>query len=255
MKGIDLKPVLHNIQKTVQENSSQILLWIGVTCSVSAIVTSVPATVKAVRAVDFKKHEKKVEKLPFWDTIKATWQYYIPTIVLGTMSVICVVESSSIASKRTAAIAAAYQISESAFKEYQNQVIEKVGDKKEQEIQENTVKKQVENSPLSQNPVIVTSHGKTLCFDTLSGRYFTSDVDKINRAVNELNRQMTCSIEGSVTLNEFYEALMLEPIGIGDNLGWNVPKGIIDMRYSSHLAEDNTPCLVLDYKIRPYPIY
>ena len=251
MKNLDLKPIFQGLKKTVTDNSSKILLWVGVTCSISAIVTTVPATIKAVKLVEKKKEVKKVEKLTFWDTIKETWYCYIPSVVLGTVSVLCVVESASIASKKTAAIAAAYQLTASALEEYQQEVVNKIGEKKEREVQENVSKQRVQNNPVSDGAIIITSHGKTLCFDSVSGRYFSSDIDKINKIVNELNRDMLSSIDGSITLNQFYEELMLDPISIGDELGWTSNKGLIEMKYSSTLAENNVPCLVLDYRVRP----
>lgn len=251
MKNINLKPVLQGVEKTLKENSPQILLWLGVTCSISAIITAVPSTIKAVRIVDEKKKELHTKKLTFWETLKSTWHCYVPTVILGATSVVCIVESASISSKRTAAIAAAYQLSESAFKEYQNQVVEKIGEKKEKEVQDNVDRKIIQDHPLSQNTVIVTSHGKTLCFDTLSGRYFTSDIDKINKVVNELNREIVSSIDGYVSLNQFYEELMIDQIGIGDELIWSTNGGLIEIKYSSQLSEDNTPCLVLGYRVKP----
>jgi hypothetical protein len=91
MKNLDLKPIFQGLKKTVTDNSSKILLWVGVTCSVSAIVTTVPATIKAVKLVEKKKEVKKVEKLTFLDTVKETWYCYIYSVVLGTVSVLCVV--------------------------------------------------------------------------------------------------------------------------------------------------------------------
>lgn len=38
---------------------------------------------------------------------------------------------------------------------------------------------------------------------------------------------------------------------LGDELGWHVDNGLVDLRFSSQLAEDGTPCLVIDYQIAP----
>ena len=251
MKNLDLKPIFQGLKKTVNDNSSKILLWVGVTCSISAIVAAVPSTVKAVKLVEKKKEVKKVKELTILETVKETWYCYIPSVVLGTLSVLCVVKSASIETKKTAAMAAAYQLTASAFEEYQTQVVSKIGDKKEKEIQENVSKQKIHDNPVSNSSIIMTPHGKTLCFDTLSGRYFSSDIDKINKIVNELNRDMLSSIDGSITLNQFYSELMLDPVAIGENIGWSANIGLIEMRYSSQLAEENVPCLVLNYRILP----
>ena len=38
---------------------------------------------------------------------------------------------------------------------------------------------------------------------------------------------------------------------LGDDLGWNIDNGYIDLRFSSQLATDGTPCLVIDYGYGP----
>lgn len=252
MKNLDLKPIFQGLKKTVTDNSSKILLWVGGTCSISAIVATVPATVKAVKLVEKKKEVKKVKKLTPWEVVKETWYCYIPSVVLETVSVLCVAKSSSIATKKTAAIAAAYQLTATAFEEYQEQVVSKIGEKKEREVQDNVAKKKMEETPLSDTNIIFTGRGETLCFDTVSGRYFKSDMDKINRIINDLNRQMLS--EGSITLNEFYDELGLDHIVIGDGIGWNTEKGFIDVKFGSHLATNGIPCLVLDYRVYPSEI-
>ena len=55
----------------------------------------------------------------------------------------------------------------------------------------------------------------------------------------------------SISLNEFYYELGLEPIKLGDQLGWNIEKGYLGINLSSKLASDGTPCLVLAYEVGP----
>ena len=94
-----------------------------------------------------------------------------------------------------------------------------------------------------------TKIGNTLCYDSASGRYFKSDMDKLKKAENTLNRQMRD--EMYVSLNEFYYEIGLEGIGVGDNMGWNIDSGYIDLEFSSQLASDGTPCLVISYRVEP----
>ena len=52
-------------------------------------------------------------------------------------------------------------------------------------------------------------------------------------------------------LNEFYDEIRLDHISIGDDLGWNIERGMIDLSFSSLVADDGTPCLVVDYQVSP----
>jgi hypothetical protein len=54
-----------------------------------------------------------------------------------------------------------------------------------------------------------------------------------------------------VSLNDFYGEIGLEPIQLGDELGWNVDQGLIELEFSSQLSENNEPCLVINYNIAP----
>ena len=54
-----------------------------------------------------------------------------------------------------------------------------------------------------------------------------------------------------ISLNEFYYALDLDGVSIGDDLGWNVARGLIELDFSAQLDTDNVPCIVIDYVVAP----
>ena len=62
-------------------------------------------------------------------------------------------------------------------------------------------------------------------------------------------------VHGYVSLNEFYSELGLSPIKMGDDLGWNIDDREIRVDFSSQLAEDGTPCLVIDFSVSPKKEY
>jgi len=95
----------------------------------------------------------------------------------------------------------------------------------------------------------VTNTGNTLCYESVSGRYFKSDIDKIKKAENELNRRMLR--EGCISLTEFFNEIGLTSTTISDELGWNIDKGLIELYFSSQLSDDGTPCIVVDYETMP----
>ena len=97
--------------------------------------------------------------------------------------------------------------------------------------------------------VIITGKGGTLCYDVISGRYFKSDIDKMQKIENQLNKRMMTSMYCS--LNEFYSEVGLTSTDVGDELGWNIEEGLIDLYFSSQLSEDGQPCVVVNYMIPP----
>lgn len=245
--------VVKSVKTTMSKHSPEILTGIGIAGMLTTTVLAVKATPKALRLIEEKKKEEKVDKLPPVEVVKTCWKCYVPAAVTSVTSIVCLIGASSVNAKRNAALATAYKISETALTEYREKVVETIGEKKEKEIREKIDKDHIEQNPVSKNNVIITSKGDTLCFDYHSGRYFKSDIDTIKRAVNELNRRML--LDMYVSLNEFYDELELEHTDLGDQLGWKMDDGFVEVEFSSHLAEDGTPCLALNYRVAPHHNY
>lgn len=266
MKKQNVTKIYRSVKNSTRKHSPEILTGIGIAGMISATVMAVKATPKALMLIEEEKrhinHEilenaklnegevpPKVDHLESVDVIKTTWKCYIPSVVTGTMSIACLIGASSVNAKRNAALTAAYTLSESTLRDYQKKVVETIGEKKEQTVRDAVAKERIEKNPIENKEVIITSKGDTLCFDAVSGRYFKSDIDKLKKAENELNRRMR--EEMYISLNEFYYEIGLENIKIGEDIGWNIDKGYIDLRFSSQLATDGTPCLVIDYGYAP----
>ena len=248
MNKLKLTSIVKSVQASMIKHKPEILLGFGIATGVSATVFAATETPKALRLIEDARKEKG-EDLTTVEKAKACWKCYIPAAVATTVSVSCLIGANSVSARRTAALAAAYQISETALSEYREKVIETIGEKKEQIVRDNIAKSHIEKKPVSQSQVIVTNKGKTLCFDELAGRYFESDIDKIKAAQNDFNRDLLSEMYKS--LNEFYDALEVPHIGIGDDIGWNVEKGFMDIAFSSHLADDGTPCIVIGHRMPP----
>lgn len=249
MQKPNLTKICRNVKTATVKHSPEILTGVGIAGMVTTTVMAVRATPKAIQLLDEEKRRQHTEKLEPIDAIKTTWKCYIPAVVTGTASVACLIGASSVNARRNAALTAAYTISESTLRDYQKKVVETIGEKKEQTVRDAVAKERLEKNPVENKEVIVTAKGDTLCFDAVSGRYFKSDIDKLKKAENELNRQMRD--EMYISLNDFYYEVGLEPIKLGDDLGWNIDNGYIDLRFSSQLATDGTPCLVIDYGYGP----
>lgn len=249
MKKPNISKILSSIRTSAAKHSPEILMGIGIAGMVATSVMAVRATPKALRLIEDKKAETNEEKLTPIETVKTTWKCYLPAVITGGVSVACLIGANSVNTRRNAALATAYTLSESALKEYQEKVVETVGEKKEQSVRDAIAKDKLEQNPVTNREVIITDKGDTLCFDAVSGRYFKSDIEKLKKAVNELNRRMRD--EMYISLNEFYYEIGLNSIGIGDELGWNIDNGYIEPSFSSQLAEDGTPCLVIGYHVEP----
>lgn len=238
-----------SLKTAIKKHSPEILTGIGIAGMITTTVMAVRATPKALILIEERKEEIGAEKLEAMDMVKTTWACYIPAAITGTLSVACLIGASSVNARRNAALATAYTLSESALKDYQGKVIEMFGEKKNEAVKDAVAKDKVEKNPVVTREVIITEKGNTLCYDAISGRYFKSDIEKIKKAECELNRQMLDDMY--VSLNDFYYEIGLDSVKLGDELGWNVDSGYINLSFSSQLASDGTPCLVIDYSVAP----
>jgi hypothetical protein len=249
MNKLNMAKIIKDVQKTVTAHSPEILTGIGVAGTLITTVLAVKATPKALKLIEAEKKARNVDKLSALDTVKVAWKHYVPAAVTCVTSIACIVGASSVSVRRNAALAAAYKVTETALTEYKDKVVEVVGEKKEQAIRDAIDKDHVEKNPVSKSEVIITDKGNTLCMDYLSGRYFKSDIDKIKAAVNVINRRMV--VDMYVSLNEFYDELGLDHTRLGDELGWKLEKGLLDVDFGSQIADDGTPCIVVNYSITP----
>lgn len=238
-----------NVQRTLAKHSPAILTGIGIAGMVGTTVMAVKATPKALQLIEEKKEEQHVDKLPVVEVVKTTWKCYIPAAATGVGSVACLVRANSISMRRNAALLTAYNLSKTALSEYKEKVVETLGEKKEKAIIDAISKDKVEKDPVVNHDVVVTDKGSTLCYDALFGRYFMSDIDAIKRAANNLNRIVVSNMYAS--LNEFYSEIGLSRVEIGDSVGWNIDDGQIEINFSSQIASDGRPCIVIHYNILP----
>lgn len=248
MKKLKVPKQIKNAQMLVSKHCPEILISIGIGGMFATAILSATATPKAVKLLEEAKDEKGSE-LTVPEAVKACWKCYIPAATTGIFSAACLIGANSVNAKRNAALLTAYKISETALTEYRDKVVETIGEKKEKLVRENLDKEHIEKNPVSRNNVIVTEKGNTLCFDTMSGRYFKSDIEKIKRAVNEINRRMLS--EMYLSLNEFYDEIGLDHIDIGYDLGWRVDVGFVEIDFSSQIADDGTPCIVVSHLVPP----
>lgn len=254
----NIKAAYNAVKKSTIKHSPEILTGIGIAGMVTTTVMAVRATPKALRLIDNAKLKKANEaNIPYEghnlskaEIIKVTWKCYIPVAITGGLSIACLIGASSVNVRRNAALATAYSIAETSLKEYQSKVVETIGEKKEQTIRDAVAQDKIDTHPKKESEIILVGDGETICYDVISGRYFKSKIEKIKKAVNDLNLRMRD--EMYISLNEFYYEIGLPTIKIGDDLGWNIDKeGYIDIRYTSRLNDYDEPVFVLDYLCGP----
>lgn len=250
--------VAKQVSSVVAKNSPAILTAVGVAGVVSTAFLAVKATPEALEIVESAERGRIAEydegdsnyipALSHVDMIKITWRCYIPAALMGGATIACIIGATTIGTRRNAALLSVYTLTETALSEYKAKIVETIGEKKAEAIKDLIAQDHLDQNPLSANTVIMTGDGDTLCYDEISGRYFKSNIEKLRKAQNDLNRDLIN--EAWISLNHFYGLIGLGPIKLGEDMGW-LPDNLVELRFSARLADDNTPCIVLDYTIDP----
>lgn len=250
MKKFNLGSAVSNLKSAAAKRSPEILLGFGIAGMITTTILAVKATPKALTLIEEEKQKQDADELPPVEVVKVTWKCYIPAGVTCVVSLGCLIGSCSVSHRRNAMLATAYSLSEATFRDYKAKVIDAIGERKERTVRDAVAKEHLERDPVENKEVILVGSGTTLCYDSVSGRYFKSDMDTIKKAENRLDARLRT--EMYISLNEFYYEIGLEPLRIiGDDLGWNIDTGYLDITFSSQLATDGTPCLVIEYDVAP----
>ena len=244
--------IFNNVKDAVGKHSPEILTGIGIAGMVTTTVLAVKATPKALELIkedSRDNHDGDPYAYTKVEAVKSAWKCYIPAVATCALSTACIISSSTVHTKRNAAIAAAYELSQKALVDYKDAVIETIGEKKEQIVKEKIAENRLKEDPVSKKEVILTGKGSTLCYESLSGRYFESDMESIKHAVNVLNAQMLDDMY--VSLNDFYDLIGLSYTDMGEKLGWSIDDGLVETSFSAKTTDDGQLCLVLDYSTQP----
>lgn len=239
------KYFLKNARGYIFKNRTKILTVLGIFGIYGTAVSASYSTLKASKILE--KYNKKI--LSKKDIIKLTWKEYIPPALISLISVFCIIKSNRIQASQHMALMTLYSLTERSFREYQDKVYQTFGKNKAIKIQDDIQKEKLNHKPIISNDVIITGYGNILCYDIVSDRYFKSDREKIKRIENEFNYSLRSEMK--LSLNELYYRLGLQPIKLGDNVGWNIEKDLLTFNFSSLLASDGNPCLVIDYQVYP----
>jgi len=250
---MDLGAIIDRARKAAAENAPTILTALGVTGTITTVVLASRASFKAQEILtrehhhlldpDMSKTEIRKKEFGF------VWKEYIPAATTGVVTVACIVMANRVTTRRAAALASAYTVSQEAFREYKEKVVQKMGETKEQKLRDEIAQDRVKANP--PGPWLILDDD-VLCLDTHSGRYFESTREEIRTAVNDINYKLLN--EDHASLSDFWELIGLAKTADSDEIGWNVDSKF-EVQYGSALTEDGKPVLTIEFRTTPIRRY
>ena len=160
----------------VKKHSPEILIVAGVagivtsavmackaTTKLSAIMEPVKKDIAAIKEViehpeklpegtEYTKKDSQKDKTIVYARAGVQFaKLYAPSVILGTLSIACVISSNNILRKRNAALAAAYTAVDKSFKNYRKNVVDRFGEELDKELKYNIKAKEVEETTTDEN--------------------------------------------------------------------------------------------------------
>lgn len=232
-----MKPIIKTVRHLLNRNASDLLLVGGVICILGGGALAIRQTPKAVKILEEKKNKKTINK------VKAVTPLFVPAIGLTVIGITQIVYSRNITKNKLAAITTAYTISETAYKTYRDKVKDIVEPEQYEEIKREVVRETVNKNPGNKETINISGN-KVLIYDNSADRYFEGTLNEVEKAVNCMNKRMRTDM--TISLNDLYSEIGLNPTKTGDYLGWHIDKDEIEIYTSSGIADDGRPYIVLE---------
>lgn len=243
---MNLSNAVRTAKSVITANSPVLLVGTAVAGVVATGVLAAKGGYKA-RGIIEEAQELKGEDLTTNEKVQLTWLCFATPALTGASTIAATVGVHVIHNKRNAALAGLYAVASTKLDDYKEQAEELLGPKKTQALNDAVAQKTVDREgPFENNEVRMLTDGTELCHDATTGRWFMSSVNKIESAINDMNRRVLSS--GEISLNEFYDQVGLEPIPWGETFGWNVQ---IEPRFGNVTSSDGRPAISVWFHPEP----
>ena len=246
---------------STRKHSPKILLGAGLALELGAIITSGVASFKAHDVINdiHRDPNSKDRKWLAKEYALSVIPLYIPVMIFGTGSAVCLIKSYDINAKRLAAATALAEVSIDTLRLYKEKAKKELGEEKFKELE-----KEVRDEKLDiKNTDVSSSISNDIQWfkDELTGQEFLCTKENILRAnlefVTRLHNEMMISVNELIDiLNDHSFSCgdgnyQLQHVLDGDDRGWEEGYDIyIDCKKTGTTSKGNA-CLILSYSLPP----
>jgi hypothetical protein len=197
-------------------------------------------------AVEYNRDPSTKEKA------QAVWKLYIPAAAAGGSTLLCIFAGHRLATHKALAAQAALAVTERAYSEYREKLIEEFGPEKRHlgEAKDRAIREQIAQDHVRDNPPPKVAElqagipGDVLCHEAFTGRYFMSSKQKLEDARNKLNAKALKF--DYATMDDFYHDIGLRFTSTSGENGWRSGR-MMELLYSTVETEDGRPALSFEY--------
>jgi hypothetical protein len=254
---MNIRSIFGALRSGVVKHSPEILTAVGTIGLIAAGVMAVNQTPKAVKILEDYSNDVSVEEpITPQEKFKMCWKLYLPSVLMATTSVASIIFARRIDSKRMAAWAAAYQMSETAINRLEQSIKDEYGERKLKKLEQQSDLKLLEENPINPDEIVNTGDGDDLFCDYYSGGYFRSTPEAVRARYNHWIAKLQRN--DSMSVNSWVTELELRPMG--DDVGEEM--GFTSSMYQNRELDDEPifeygpgylgkPCAVVKLSCRP----
>ncbi len=210
---------------------STLLTCIGVAGVIGTAISTAVATPKAIRLLNEAVDHKRAP-LTKIEAVKTIGAVYLPSMLLCTATITCILSANVFNKRNQVAITSAYAIADRSFKEYRQALINLHGEEADTEVRNEIVRSHAACHEIG----IDTPDKKILFYEPISGEYLERYEREIMDAEYHLNRNFV--LRGYAALNEFYAFLDLPETEDGEKQGWTACDGYYWIDFEHHLMKN-----------------
>jgi hypothetical protein len=185
------------------------------------------------------------------EKIKKTWKCYIPTGVITTSTILCIIYSDKATMNEKIALLNTLSMVQGKYKYLRESVDRTCKSETKEEIMKKTVSAKVPKD------IFIERTGEKLFYEEYTCKFFNKTVEEVLKAEYLFNKQL--SIVGHASLNEFYKLLGIPETEAGEILGWSVYEGYyattsnpwVDFEHSKMQDDDGCEYYYINYSNQP----
>ncbi|MDR0918110.1 MAG: DUF6353 family protein [Oscillospiraceae bacterium] len=250
MKKIPSKAVM-----LIKRKAPTILTGLSILGVVATTVSAIKVTPKAIDILRDEETEKG-ETLSTLEKINTVGLIYIPTVIFGVSTIVCMLGANILNKRNQASLAGAYALLNNSYHKYRKAASDIYGENADEQIRAQVAKDTFVSAGYFElySPEITACDEKILCYDTFSERYFEASVPAVLSAEYHVNRNL--QLRGDCPVNEFYDFLGIDRIEGGFDIGWSMEElfnsGLMWLDFGNEYTKnENRKCFVIRYAIMP----
>lgn len=194
-------------------------------CTTAGVLQMTAATVlaavktkdalKHIESIDISEDATKFEKAK--EVTKACWKDYAPAVFLEMAGATLIFGSKRTLTRRSAELSNMLMLSETAYRNLQNKMEEKLTKKQITEIRDSIAEDRVKEDPPENHTIIITDRGNHMFYDSMSGQYFRSSFEAVDSAITKISKRL---IKEDVTYNELLYEFGANQTPMFNKVGW-----------------------------------